>query len=104
MYELTAARGRISLQNQLQHVHKSDSHVSYRAGIAIPHRPSRNSGQFLHSYSKDVCIPLAHRHTEPPQGVANKHIPLDIAAATSNVGQMAEVCHGWPPQPTTFAL
>lgn len=35
-----------------------DSHVGYRVGVAIPHRPSTNTGQFLYSYPNNKCIPV----------------------------------------------
>lgn len=43
---------------------QSNAHVGYSAGVAVPHLPSRNSGQILHSYLKSMCIPLAYRNTE----------------------------------------
>lgn len=66
----------------------------------VPHRTSRQSGQFLHSYPKNMCIPLAHRNTEPAQGIAEKKsMPPDIATAARNMSVMRRSMAGGPDLP-----
>jgi len=74
------------------------SHGGYRAGISIPHRPSRNSGLFLYSYSQNIRVALAHCNTEP-QGISDKHVArlhCDLQCQPTSSGApwlAAPTCH-----------
>lgn len=68
------------------------SHIGFRAGMAVQHRPPRNSGQIPHACAQNDCIALAHPDTAPTQGSPQGDTPSDVDAT---MNRSASVCvHG----------